>query len=179
MKIIIGLGNPDSKYTLTRHNIGFLYLDWLNHKFFQNQNFQTKSKLKSNIIETSLNSEKIILAKPNTYMNLSGDAFIALQNFYKIDTKDILVIYDDIDIEFNTFRYREKGSAGTHNGMRSVIQNTNTQEIPRLRLGISNQFRQHIPLSEFVLSNFSKDEQNKLPEFFESTLQTLQNANFL
>lgn len=179
MKVVIGLGNPGDKYILTRHNIGFLYLDWLKFKLNIQQDFTPKSKLKCLTLETEINNQKVILAKPQTYMNLSGEAFQAIQNYYKLEHADFLVIYDDVDLEFNNFRYREKGSAGTHNGMKSIIQHTNTQEVPRLRLGVSNAIREHQPLADFVLSNFSKQEQQELSEFFESTSETLQKLHIL
>lgn len=174
MKVYIGLGNPGSKYITTRHNIGFLFLDWLSQKIFQNDDtFKTNKKLQSEIFEANYNGEKIILAKPTTFMNLSGDSFSKIKNFYNLENNDFVIIYDDIDIDFLESRFKTKGSAGTHNGMRSIIQHANTQDVPRLRLGINNPYRKHQDLSDFVLSNFSKDELSQLHKFFENAYQKL------
>jgi PTH1 family peptidyl-tRNA hydrolase len=106
-------------------------------------------------------------------MNLSGDAFSKIKNFYKIEDKDFIIVYDDIDLDFSTVRYKEKGSAGTHNGMRSILQHADSQEVPRLRLGINNPIRQHKELSDFVLSNFSKDELQNLSKIFQEGLSKI------
>lgn len=178
MKVIIGLGNPGTKYQTTRHNIGFLYLDWLSKKISSTAIFSEKNKLKAEIAEIN-KTEKILLAKPTTFMNLSGESFQAIKNFYKLENSDFLIIYDDIDLDFNNSRFREKGSAGTHNGMRSIIQYSGSIEVPRLRLGVANEFMKNQALSDFVLSDFSKDEQNSLLDFFESTTPILQKLEII
>lgn len=173
MKVIIGLGNPGNKYLTTRHNIGFLFLDWLAQTKFDTNNFQNSKKLHAETLELELNGEKLLLAKPTTFMNLSGDSFSKIKNFYKLEDKDFIIVYDDIDIDFGTSRFKEKGSAGTHNGMRSILQHAEDQNVPRLRLGVNNSIRQHQELSDFVLSNFSKDELKSLSKIFEESFQKL------
>lgn len=173
MKVIIGLGNPGNKYLTTRHNIGFLFLDWLAQTQFDKKEFQNSKKLHAETLELDSNGQKLLLAKPTTFMNLSGDAFSKIKNFYKIEDKDFIIVYDDIDLDFSTVRYKEKGSAGTHNGMRSILQHADSQGVPRLRLGINNPIRQHKELSDFVLSNFSKDELQNLSKIFQEGLSKI------
>ncbi len=166
MKVIIGLGNPGKKYLTTRHNIGFLFLDWLAQTQYSEKNFSNNKKLQAETLELNDNNQKIILAKPTTFMNLSGDCFSKIKNYYDLENKDFLIVYDDIDIDFGDSRFREKGSGGTHNGMRSILKHSDSNDIPRLRLGVNNTHRQHQELSDFVLSNFSKDELKQLSEIF-------------
>jgi PTH1 family peptidyl-tRNA hydrolase len=168
MKVIVGLGNPGDKYFDTRHNVGFLFLDFLVQKF-DFPSFDEKSKLKCLISEKNIGSEKVLLVKPTTFMNLSGDCLVALKNFYKLEWADFLVCFDDVDLMFETVRFRASGSAGTHNGMRSIIGLSGTQDIPRIKLGINVQERRG-DLSSFVLSRFSVEEQSKLVEVFENAL---------
>ena len=133
MKIIIGLGNPGKNYEQTRHNIGWLFLEYLAEKYGTSI---TKSNCDSLVGEVKVNNEKIVLAKPLTYMNLSGNAVSKLKKWYKVENEDILIIYDDIDIPFGTIRFREKGSGGTHNGMKNIVQMLSTQDISRIRIGL-------------------------------------------
>lgn len=164
MKIIVGLGNPGKEYENTKHNLGFMFLDFLNKNYLGGE-FKTFKN--SKIIEGNIDNEKVILAKPQTYMNLSGDAVIKLKNWYKVDNKDILVIYDDFDIPFESVRYRESGSAGTHNGMKDIVNKLATKDIPRLRIGTGGLKKENQEIISFVLSKFSKDEINKLDTIFE------------
>lgn len=158
MKLIVGLGNFEEKYLFTRHNAGFMAVDFfaLEH----DQSFKTEQKLKSKIAKFKLNGEDIVVIKPLTYMNLSGEAVIAVMNFYKIESKDILIIYDDISLDLGKVRFRPSGSDGGHNGIKSIIKSIGTQTFDRLKIGIGPQ--PNIPSEAFVLQNFSKDELEKL-----------------
>ena len=159
MKIIVGLGNPGKEYESTRHNIGWLFLDYLAQIYNVDISKNNNNAL---VGETVINSEKIIFAKPITYMNLSGNAVSKLKNWYKVENKDILIVYDDIDIPFGTIRYREKGSGGTHNGMKNIIQMLSSEEIARLRIGLGGLKHEKQDMASFVLQKFKKDELEKL-----------------
>lgn len=155
MKLVVGLGNPGKEYEKTRHNVGFMYIEHLNKKY----NFSSlKEKYNAVFYEHTFNGEKVCFVKPTTYMNLSGEAILKLKDYFKIDIKDIIVIYDDIDIEFKITRYRDTGSAGTHNGMKNIVKLLSTTEIKRVRVGIGKPKYQNVRLDEYVLSNFSKEE---------------------
>ena len=153
MKLIVGLGNPDDKYKNTFHNLGFMSVDRAAEKLGVEFN---KTKCRALVAETKIGAEKIILAKPQTYMNLSGESVRELVSFYKIDGKDVLVIYDDIDIEKGQLRYRPHGSPGTHNGMRSITLHVG-QNFKRLRIGAKNTNPQ-IPLIDYVLMNITEED---------------------
>ena len=158
MKIIVGLGNPGKEYENTKHNLGFMFLDFLNKNYLGGE-FKTFKN--SKIIEGNIDNEKVILAKPQTYMNLSGDAVIKLKNWYKVDNNDILVIYDDFDIPFESVRYRDSGSAGTHNGMKSVVHMLKTEKFTRLRVGIGMPERKS-DLINYVIGHVNDEEYNEL-----------------
>lgn len=160
MKLIIGLGNFENKYLFTRHNAGFMVVDFFAH--FNNQTFKIEKKLKSMISKFRLDNEDIIIIKPLTYMNLSGEAVIAVMNFYKIEVKDILVIYDDISLGLGKVRFRNSGSDGGHNGIKSIIKHIGTKDFDRLKIGIGPQ--PNIPSEAYVLQNFTPDELTKLRE---------------
>ncbi|MBO5476495.1 MAG: aminoacyl-tRNA hydrolase [Clostridia bacterium] len=159
MKIIVGLGNPGKDYEQTRHNIGWLFLEYLAEKY---DTSISKSNCDSLIGETKINNEKIIFAKPLTYMNLSGNAVSKLKKWYKVENEDILIIYDDIDIPFGNIRFREKGSGGTHNGMKNIVQMLSTQEISRIRIGLGGLKHEKQNMADFVLQRFKKEELEKL-----------------
>lgn len=133
MYLIIGLGNPESDYSNTRHNMGFCAINLLANKY--NIDVTTK-KFKSLVGKGNIEGEKVILLKPQTFMNLSGEALKECIDFYKIKLDKIIVIYDDMDIEPAKIKIRKKGSAGSHNGMKSITQNINSQEFARIRIGI-------------------------------------------
>lgn len=160
MLLIVGLGNPGKRFDLTRHNAGFLVLDRLADKLGVKIG---KIKFQSLIGETQIDGEKVVLMKPQTFMNLSGEAVRAAAEYYKIECKDIIVIYDDIDIPFGTIRLRPKGSAGTHNGMRNIVYQLESDVFPRVRIGIKSDQR-GMELHEFVLSRFPKDEEKMLED---------------
>jgi len=152
--IIAGLGNPGSIYAHTRHNIGFIVIDMLAERYGIKVN---KIKHKAVIGEGMIAGEKVVLAKPQTYMNLSGESILDLYNWYKVDSSQIIIIYDDIDLDTGVLRIRPRGSAGTHNGMRSIIYHLQTEEFPRIRIGVGNPSKD-LDLKEYVLSSFSQEE---------------------
>ena len=135
MYLIVGLGNPEDKYSNTRHNMGF---DVINELSKESDIKVSKSKFDAFYGMGEINSKKVILVKPQTYMNLSGESIIKFKKFYKISNKNIIVIYDDIDLKLGDIRLKAKGSAGSHNGMKSVVQNLNTEDFIRIRVGIGS-----------------------------------------
>lgn len=161
MKCIIGLGNIGKEYLNTRHNIGFICLDKLAEKY--DIHFD-KKKTKCIYGEGVIKGQKVALVKPTTFMNLSGEAVNEIMKWYKITIEDICIIYDDIDLTLGEIRYREKGSAGTHNGMKSVLEYIKTFEVSRIRVGIENRAIKEIDLSGYVLSKFTKEELNIFEE---------------
>jgi len=152
--VIVGLGNPGGKYSLTRHNVGFDVIDLVGKKLDIKVN---KVKFKALIGEGTWGGQRIVLVKPSTYMNLSGESIRPLMDFYKLDPRDLMVVLDDIDIEFGTLRIKKKGSAGTHNGLKSIISHIGTDQFPRLKIGIGQKPPSY-DLADFVLSKFSKSE---------------------
>ena len=133
MYLIVGLGNPEQDYSKTRHNMGFNVINALSEKY---DIPVTKSKFKGLVGSGIIENEKVLLLKPQTFMNLSGESIIETMNFYKIEPADIIIIYDDVDIEPGQIRIRKFGSAGTHNGMKSVVQCLGTEDFCRIRIGI-------------------------------------------
>lgn len=158
MKLIVGLGNPGSKYTYTRHNIGFIVID-----HFAESNGVLFMPGKGDWYECSLtvNDEEVFLLKPVTFMNNSGSAVKEFCNIHNIKPEDVLAIYDDFQLPIGTVRVRKKGSNGGHNGISDIIYQMNTEEIPRMRIGIgNNNVLQKDDFIDFVLSDFTKDEIN-------------------
>jgi len=133
MKIIAGLGNPGSEYEKTKHNVGFMFVDALAEKLGVTD---WKDKFDAKIGETRIGVEKVLLVKPQTYMNESGQAIGPLMNFYKLDAEDLIVVHDDMDIPAGTIRIRKKGSAGGHNGIKSVLAHVGDEHFARVRIGI-------------------------------------------
>ena len=150
MKLIVGLGNPGKSYENTRHNIGFMVLD-----HFANIN-NWKSKWNALYAETMVNNEKVLLVKPETYMNLPGNALIEFVNFYKINLEDILVIQDDLDLAFGTYKLKINSSAGGHNGIKSIIERLGSNSFARLKVGISN--NKEMDTKDYVLGKFTKEQ---------------------
>lgn len=155
MYIVVGLGNPGLEYEKTRHNVGYMSATFIaDDNGIALRNEERKAIVGKGVISGA----KSMIALPITYMNLSGDAVVSLVNFYKIDvTSELIIIYDDIDLETGKLRIRKKGSAGTHNGMKDIIKKLGTNEFIRVRVGVG-----HKPdgwnLADFVLSKFNKDE---------------------
>ncbi len=168
--LIIGLGNPGKDYIDTRHNIGFMVLD----SFAKENNCSfKKSKFNAQVAETKIARQSIILAKPVTYMNNSGQAVSAIANYYKIADENILVIYDDADLPLGKMRLREKGGSGGHRGMASIINHLSTHEFPRLRLGINSEYGRE-KMANFVLSSFAKDEQKTVADIVTKTCSAIE-----
>lgn len=151
MLLIVGLGNPGKEYERTFHNVGFLCLDTMAERL--NADF-TKKKCDAIICECNYGKQKIILAKPQTYMNLSGESVLKLKKKYGLNDSQILTISDDIDLEKGVYRYRESGSAGTHNGLRNIVLNLNTTSFKRIRIGIG---KNEGDLASYVLSKMDAD----------------------
>lgn len=154
MYYIVGLGNPGLQYENTRHNVGFMTIDYLANKYDIDVR---KSKFKSLYGQGEISGHKVMLIKPQTYMNNSGEAVRELRNFYKFDIDKLIVVYDDIDIDFGTIRIRKKGSAGSHNGMKSIIYQIQDDQFPRIKVSIGKK-PEKWDLANFVLSGFSKEE---------------------
>ena len=170
MKLIVGLGNPDAQYLNTYHNLGFVCADKV--AAILGAEFK-KEKFRAKLAETGAGDNKVIIAKPLTYMNLSGESVKEIVAFYKIDFKNVLVIYDDFDLKKGFIRIRENGSAGTHNGMRNVIKELGSCEFPRIRIGFKPDEPSMIPLIDFVLSGIKEEDR---PLFDEATTRAAKAA---
>lgn len=159
--LVVGLGNPDKKYTLTRHNSGFLCVDELAEKHGFKIN---KIKFKAVIADTKINSHRVIVMKPQTYMNLSGEAVREAATFYKIPPEKIIVIFDDVSLDVGKLRIKRKGTDGGHNGIKSIIACVGSNDFPRIKLGIGKKPHPDYDLADWVLSEFKKDEAAPLKE---------------
>ena len=160
MYLIVGLGNPEPEYSKTRHNMGFDVINKLSEKYDIKVNRNGfKALYGTGIIE----GKQVILLKPQTYMNLSGDSIIEAMNFYKISPNDIVIIYDDIDTEIGKIKIRKKGSSGCHNGMKSIIFRLQTEDFPRVRIGTGKP-EDKSKLIDYVISKLSDDEYENLKE---------------
>lgn len=159
MYIIVGLGNPGKKYENTRHNMGFIAVDLLAEKYGIKVD---KIKFKALVGEGRIAGRKVLLVKPQTYMNLSGQSVMEVMNFYKEDIENLIVIYDDIDIPTGTIRLRKKGSAGTHNGMRNIVYLLQEDGFPRIRVGIGSESK--VDLIHYVTSGVTKKEKDLLED---------------
>lgn len=159
MKIIIGLGNPGKKYEETRHNVGWMFIDYIAKAYGVEVD---KSMCDSLVGQANINGEKVIFVKPTTFMNLSGNAVVKIKNWYKVENSDMIIIFDDVDIPFGTIRHRIKGSGGSHNGMKNVVQMLSSENIERIRIGLGGLKREKQDMVDFVLQKFSKEEIDKL-----------------
>lgn len=169
--IVVGLGNPGSKYTLTRHNSGFLCIDMLAEKL----NFRVdKLKFKSLISDTTINGHRCIVMKPQTFMNNSGEAIRECAAFYKIKPENIIVIYDDISLDVGKLRIRRKGTDGGHNGIKSIIYHLNSDQFPRIKLGCGKKPHPDYNLADWVLSEFKKDELKALEPALENACKAIE-----
>lgn len=160
MKLIVGLGNPGSKYEHTRHNAGFLAIDYIAKELGLDWSEQKKTKSQ---VAKSLD---VVLAKPQTFMNLSGEATTALMNFYKVSKDELVVIHDDIDVDLGKIKTTSSSRAAGNNGVQSIIDQLGTQEFFRIRVGIRTPDRSIIPAEKFVLERFKKDELETLKTLF-------------
>ena len=161
MKLIVGLGNPGKEYENTRHNIGFMVID----NYLKNEKFKTK--FNGMYLKKVINNEEVIFLKPLSYMNLSGEVVKKYDNYFKINLSDLLIISDDLDMPCFKIKLKYKGSSGGHNGLKNIIQNINTEEFKRLKIGISNNL--NVDTKSYVLSKFNQEELEKLHKKFEIT----------
>jgi PTH1 family peptidyl-tRNA hydrolase len=177
MKLIIGLGNPGKKYENNRHNVGFMVIDFI----AKNLGFSIKNekKFQAQIGKGQLADQKVILVRPQTFMNLSGQAVVNIAHFYKINSQDIFVIYDDIDLPVGKIRIRKSGSAGGHKGLSSIIQTLKTENIPRFRIGIASKRilnQKGRNAAKFVLEKFNKNEKIIINKIIRKTAEAIELA---
>ncbi len=161
--LIVGLGNPGKDYAFTRHNAGFLTLDYLSDTLKVKIN---RSKFKALITEASVGDKRVLLMQPQTFMNNSGEAVIEAVNFYKIKPENVIVVFDDISLPVGKMRIRKNGSAGGHNGIKSIIAHLGTQDFPRVKIGVGEKPHKEMDLADWVLSRFGQEEQKVLFEKF-------------
>ena len=170
MYIIIGLGNPTAQYEGTRHNVGFDVIDRLGEKY--NIAVDTK-KHKAYIGKGMIDGQKVILVKPQTDMNLSGESVRELVDYYKVDAEEeVLVIYDDISLDVGQLRIRKKGSAGGHNGIKNIIAHLGTQVFPRIKVGVGEKPKNY-DLADYVLGHFSKAERAQMEEGYDRATEAV------
>lgn len=170
VKWFVGLGNPGTEYASTRHNIGFMAID----AFAQKHGIKvTTSKVKGLIGEGRIGNEKVYLLKPMTYMNLSGESVKAFMKYFDAKLEDMVVLYDDLDTPYGQVRLRYQGSAGGHNGIKSMIQHTGTQTFNRIRMGISRP-EPGFPISNYVLANFTREEMKNMEPILSKTIEAME-----
>lgn len=167
MKLIVGLGNPGKEYERTRHNIGWRVVDELART--RGVNFEYKKKFDAEIAKDG----DVILCKPQTFMNNSGQAVAAIVNYFSVTPKECIVVYDDKDIPFGTIRLRASGSSGGHNGVQSVIQHLGAVDFPRMRIGVANEQMEQQDTADFVLQRFSAEEEKKLTDLIQLASETV------
>ena len=168
MKLVVGLGNPGNRYNFTRHNFGFLALDY----YFKV--YKLSWEAKPHLGALWGRKDDILFIKPQDFYNLSGKAVAEYMRYYKIDISDVLVICDDFNLEFGKMRYRSSGSAGGNNGLKSVISELKTEDFARLRIGIENtELRNKVGDVDFVLSKFTTEEKERLPEILNAVYEKI------
>ncbi len=165
MKLVVGLGNPGRKYKNTKHNIGFMCLDL--YAEMKSLKFKKENKFRGE----SLKIDNLILLKPHTFMNLSGESIRLVMDYYNIDVNDVFIIYDDLALPLGKLRLREKGSPGGHNGVKSIVQNLGTKEFQRLRIGIDN--NPLIETKDYVLGKFTKNELKEVTNALNKTIEII------
>lgn len=170
MFLIVGLGNPEGEYANTRHNMGFNTINQLAKEYIIEVN---KNKFKGIYGVGTIENEKVVLLKPQTYMNLSGESVIEAMNFYKIGLENIMVIYDDMDVEPGKIKIRKKGGAGSHNGMKSVIQNINSEEFTRIRIGIGTPEYKNDRINYVIGKIISEEDKEKLNKGIEKAKEAI------
>ena len=170
MYVIVGLGNPDKKYEMTRHNMGFRVIDALADRLHIDI---SDKKHKGIIGKGVLGSEKVILVKPLTYMNLSGECVRPVCDYFKVEPENVIVVFDDISLEPGKLRIRKKGSAGGHNGIKSIIAHLGTENFPRLKFGVGDKPK-GMDLADYVLGRFSKNEETLIKEGIETACDAIE-----
>lgn len=169
MKLIVGLGNPTDKYEGTRHNVGFEVIDKIADEYgigldtIKNKGVYGKGRIEG---------QTVILLKPMTFMNLSGESVSAVAAYYKIDPEDIIVVYDDINLDVGRLRIRGKGSAGGHNGIKNIIAHLHTDEFPRVRVGVGMK-PSRMDLADYVLSRFKDDEREQIETGYDNAVKAV------
>lgn len=168
--VVVGLGNPGDRYAHTRHNMGFRVIDRLAQKWSVNVN---QVKWKALVGQGRREGQKILLVKPQTYMNESGQAVQAIENFNKLEPGHLILVYDDIDIELGTIRIKGQGSAGSHNGMKSIVSSLSRTDFPRIRLAVGRRLASQ-DLADFVLSTFTSDEEKVIDDEVDKACQAIE-----
>ncbi|MBI4407347.1 MAG: aminoacyl-tRNA hydrolase [Candidatus Kerfeldbacteria bacterium] len=170
MKLVVGLGNPEATYRLTRHNVGFMVLDAM----VGQDNWTVNKKWKAAVSSQKLvvSNQGVLYMKPLTYMNNSGEAVRAVMNYYHITVPELVVIFDDKDLPFGTTRFRSKGSSGGHNGIKSIIAHVGSEDFARFKVGIAPTNPEHVmgDTADYVLAKFSKEELKQLPEIIDQVV---------
>lgn len=169
--LVVGLGNPDKNYTLTRHNSGYLCVDYMAEKLDFKIN---RIKFKSLVADTKIGSHRVIVMKPSTYMNNSGIAVREAAQFYKINSENIIVIFDDISLPVGKMRIKRKGTDGGHNGIKSIIYHLNSDTFPRVKIGIGAKPNPDYDLADWVLSKFTQKEQKELALIFDNAMSSIE-----
>ena len=172
MKVIVGLGNPGKEYEKTYHNLGFMIVDELCKKYGIILN---KSKFNSVFGQGKINDEIVLVVKPLTYMNLSGNAVKAFVDYYKLLPQDVIVVCDDIDIPKGTCRYRENGSGGTHNGLKNIVYKLNSENFKRVKIGAKREDETQ-DLKDYVLSKIDKESFLKISSIFNESIEKIVNC---
>lgn len=171
VRLIVGLGNVGKKYEKTRHNAGFMAID-----AYREENgfpdWQEKPKFKAHISEDFIAGQKVVLVKPTTLMNLSGESVRALKDFFKVTNEDITVIHDELDLPFGTVKTKKGGGSAGHNGLKSLIKHIG-EDFNRIRIGVKNDQLDRIDSADFVLANFSKEEQKQLGEILQAAIKNI------
>lgn len=162
MKLIVGLGNPGTKYLLTRHNIGFIVIDALAMAFGAGP---FRDELKAQTCKIKIENQDCLLVKPQTFMNLSGESVRPLMEYYKAQASDLLVIQDEVDLPFGKIRFHIKRGSGGHNGIKSLHQHIGHDEYARLKMGVGKPSDPRFAVADYVLANFSKEEQGQMTDF--------------
>lgn len=169
--IVVGLGNPGGEYFHTRHNAGFLAIDYICNKYNARVN---KSAHKGLVGEVTIAGKRVLLVKPQTFMNLSGECVRAVLDFYKISPDNLIVIYDDISLDVGRLRVRREGSAGGHNGIKSILEHLGTKTFPRIKIGVGQKPHPDYDLASWVLSEFKDDELKALEGTFPTVCEGLE-----
>ena len=162
MQLVVGLGNPGSKYCLTRHNIGFMVIDAIAQSYGDGQ---FKSEKKAHTCKVRMGTELVLLAKPQTFMNLSGESVSQLMNFYNIDLDQLLVIHDEIELDFLGLRFQKNRGHAGHNGVRNIHQHLGSNLYHRLKVGVGRSKNPAMDVADYVLQDFDSLEQAELPDF--------------
>lgn len=173
MKLIVGLGNPGKEYENTRHNIGFMSVD----KIINEKNLTEKEKFNGKYYEYNINNEKIIILKPQSYINLSGQVINKFVNYFKIDTDDILIIHDDLDLPVGKIKLRMSGGSGGHNGLKDIENCLKTKNYKRIKVGISN--NKNVDTKDYVLGRFNSEDKKIIDNSINTILNIINDFPYL